>query len=473
MRTLPFPRLRSLYLLQHCNSFIFTNHITQIHSQLISNGLTQSPSIVARLIQRYCESSSSPHATNYARLIVAQFYRQHNGCNPFLLNVLIRCAPPVHSILVFVSWASKSTLNFDDFTYIFVLGACARRAKALWEGLQIHCRVIKHGCLSNVMLQTTLIHLYVNCNAYKFAQMVFDEMPVRTTATWNSLIAGYCSRKEHARDGLLLFVDMLVGNHGVKANDTTVVCVLSAVSRLGYFETGVTIHGYIEKTICGIENDVYIGTGLVDMYAKCGCLDTALNLFVRMRHKNVHTWTAMVSGLAVHGKGKQALNLFDEMANSGVKPNTVTFTSLLLACAQAGLIQEGLALFHRMKTKFCVEPLSHHYGCIVDLLARAGHLDDAFRFIFREKVESDEVLWRSLLHACRLHNDIGMGERVAKILISMKSEGDLEACDTSEDYVALSNICASAGRWEEVAAVREVIIDKKMETNPAVSTVFA
>ncbi|KAI3784578.1 hypothetical protein L1987_43679 [Smallanthus sonchifolius] len=466
MHTLP--RLRAVSLLQHCKTSLPTNHITQIHSQLITNGLTKSPSNIARLIERY-----RAHATSYARLIVSQFYRHHDGHNPYLLNVLIRCAPPVDSILVFASWVSKSTLKFDDFTYIFALGACARRAKTLYEGLQIHCRVIKHGCVSNIMLQTTLIHFYVNSNAYVFAQKVFDEMPVRTTATWNSLIAGYCSRKEHARDGLRLFVDMLSGGYGVEVNDTTMVCVLSAVSRLGCLETGVGIHGYVEKTIFDVENDVYIGTALVDMYAKCGCLDRGLNLFMRMGHKNVHTWTAMVSGLAVHGKGKQALKFFDDMTDSGVLPNSVTFTSLLLACSQAGLVEEGLSLFHKMKTKFCVVPLSHHYGCIVDLLARAGHLDDAFKFIIGEKVESDEVLWRSLLHACRLHNDVVMGERVAKILIAMKPEVDLEACDRSEDYVALSNMCASAGRWEEVAAVREVIIDKGMEANPAVSTVFA
>ncbi|KAK1432629.1 hypothetical protein QVD17_09527 [Tagetes erecta] len=469
MHTLP--RLRTISLLQHHKTSLPITHITQIHSQIISNALTQSPSIIARLIEQYC-ALSSPFATNYARLIVDQFYRHYNGSSPYLLNVLIRCTFPIDSILVFANWVSKSALKFDDFTYIFALGACARRGKALWEGMQMHSRVIRHGFVSNVKLQTTLIHFYVNSNAFVFARKVFDEMPVRTSATWNALIAGYCSRKEHARDGLLLFLDMLVGNCGVKANDTTMVCVLSAASRLGYLETGVIIHGYIEKTICDIDNDVYIGTGLVDMYAKCGCLDSALNLFVKMRRKNVHTWTAMVCGLAIHGKGKQALKFFNDMANSGILPNSVTFTSLLLACSQAGLVEEGLALFHKMKTKFCVVPLSHHYGCVVDLLGRAGHLDDAFRFIVSEKVESDEVLWRSLLHACRLHNDIVMGERVAKILIEIKPGADVDACDRSEDYVALSNMCASAGRWEEVAAVREVIIDKGMETNPAVSTVF-
>ncbi|KAL7602964.1 hypothetical protein Lser_V15G19537 [Lactuca serriola] len=470
MHTLP--RLRCLSLLQNYKSSFSTNHITQIHSQIISNGLTQSPSIVAQLVERYCasslsSSSSAPHANNYARLIVSQFYSHDHKSNPYLLNVLIRCAPPTDSILLFANWVSKATLNFDDFTYIFVLGACARRVKALWEGLQIHCRVIKHGVLSNVKLQTTLIHFYVNHNAFAFAEKVFDEMRVRTSATWNSLIAGYCSQIQHARDGLLLFINMLRGDYGVKPNDTTMVCVLSAVSRLGSLETGVSIHGYIIKTTPNIENDVYIGTSLVDMYAKCGCLDTALTLFHKMSYKNVLTYTAMVSGLAIHGKGKQALKLFTNMTESGILPNSVTFTSLLFACAQSGLLNEGLSLFQIMKEKFHILPLPHHYGCIVDLLGRIGHLGEAYEFIMSEKVEDDVVLWRSLMHSCRVHNDIVMGEKVAKIVMN------LENYEKSEDFVALSNICASVGRWEDVEVVREMMNEKGIETNPAISTIFA
>ncbi|KAI3767857.1 hypothetical protein L2E82_18286 [Cichorium intybus] len=463
MHTLP--RLRCLSLLQQCKSTLPTNHITQIHSQIISNSLTQSPSIVAQLIERYC-APSLPHATNYARLVVTQFYRHHNKHNPYLLNVFIRCAPPTDSILVFANWVSNATLNFDDFTYIFALGACARRARTLWEGLQIHCRVIKHGFLSNIKLQTTLIHFFVNSNAFPFAKKVFDEMPERTAATWNSLITGYSSQTTHARHGLLLFLEMLSGDYGVKPNDTTMVCILSATSRLGSLETGVTIHGYITKTLPDIKNDVYIGTALVDMYAKCGCLNSALKLFKEMSYKNVLTYTTMVSGLAIHGKGKQALKLFTDMTESGILPNSVTFTTLLFACSQSGLVKEGLSLFQIMKEKFYISPLSCHYGCVVDLLGRAGFLNEAFEFIVSEKVEDDEVLWRSLLHSCRVYNDVVMGERVLKIM-------NVGMYEKSEDFVALCNLRASVGKWEDVVEVREVMNYKGIENKPAVSSVFA
>ncbi|PWA94843.1 editing factor (mitochondrion) [Artemisia annua] len=472
MHTLP--RQRCITLLQKSSS-LATKHITQIHSQLITNNIltSQSPSTLSKLIQHYLKSKSSQHYTHYPHLITTQFYNQTNEQNPYLLNVLIRCMKPIDSIRVFANWVSKNIVRFDDFTYVFVLGACARGGGTLWDGMQVHCRVIKHGFLSNVMLGTTLVHFYVKCGGFVFGRKVFDEMSERSVATWNSLISGYCARKEYARDGLFLFLEMLGGDCGVKVSDTTLVCVLSAVARVGCLETGVVVHGYIVKTVCDVESDVYLGTGLVDMYAKCGCLDSALDVFMSMGCKNVMTWTAMVSGFAVHGKGKQALKFFSDMIESGIVPNSVTFTSLLFACSQAGLLEEGLYLFHDMKTKFRIVPLSHHYGCIVDLLGRVGHLSEAYEFIISEKVEGDEVLWRSLLHACRVHNNIVMGERVAKILISIKPETNLEVYDNTEDYVALSNIHASAGRWEDVAAVREEMNDKGMENKAAVSSVFS
>ncbi|GJX23251.1 pentatricopeptide repeat-containing protein [Tanacetum coccineum] len=150
--------------------------------------------------------------------------------------------------------------------------------------------------------------------------------------------------------------------------------LFSTMSRVGCLETSVGVHGYIVKTMCDVEDDVYLGTGLVDMYAKCGCLDSALDMFRSMGCKNVMTWTSMVSGFVVHGKAKQALKFFNDMIESGIVPNSVTLTSLLFACSQAGLLEEGLYLFHDMKMKFRIIPLSHHYGCIVDLFWASASL---------------------------------------------------------------------------------------------------
>nr|CAN74807.1 hypothetical protein VITISV_022137 [Vitis vinifera] len=408
------------------------HHIKQLHAHLITNAVS-SPPLLAKLIHHYC-AFSSPH---YAYT----FFIHLRSPNLFLFNTLIKCLPPSSSILVFADWVSREALVFDDFTYIFALGACAR-SPSLWEGRQIHARILKQGVWSNVLVQTTAIHFYANNNDVALARLVFDEMRKRSSVTWNAMITGYCSQRGkvvcYARDALVLFRAMLVDACGVKPTDTTMVCVLSAASQLGVLETGVGVHGYIEKTVLAPANDVFVGTGLVD----------------------------------IHGRGKEALELLDEMVAYGVKPNAVTFTSLFSACCHAGLVEEGLQLFHSMRSKFGVTPGIQHYGCIVDLLGRAGHLKEAYDFVRGMPVEPDAILWRSLLSACKVHRDVVMGEEVGKLLLQLQPQqsfADLVAA--SEDFIALSNVYASAERWEDVETVREAMKVKGIETKPGCSSV--
>ncbi|XP_048225780.1 pentatricopeptide repeat-containing protein At3g18970 [Ricinus communis] len=348
----------------------------------------------------------------------------------------------------------------------------------LWLGRQIQSQVLKLGFMSNILLPTTLIHFYANNKYVTSARKVFDEMSKRSVVTWNAMITGFSSQREKAKDSavaaLMLFRDMVVDVCAEKPNDITMVSVLSASSQLGVLECGACIHGYIEKTICVPQNDIFIGTGLVDMYSKCGCLDSAVKFFVEMKLKNKLTWTAMATGLAIHGKGKETLELLDGMGASGIKPNAVTFTSLFSACCHSGLVEEGLHLFHNMKGKFGIEPGIQHYGCIVDLLGKGGHLKEAYEFIAGMPMEPDAILWRCLLSACKVHGDVVMGEKVAKILLHLQPEkNSVESDDSSEDYVALSNVYASAERWEDVEILRKEMKVKRLETKPGASLVQA
>ncbi|KAK0600500.1 hypothetical protein LWI29_015569 [Acer saccharum] len=302
----------------------------------------------------------------------------------------------------------------------------------------------------NVLVPTTLIHCYASNKDVVSGRKVFDEMPMRNNVTWNAMINGYCSQSKKAKDcafeAALLFKDMLVDVCGVKPTDTTMVCVLSASSQLGVLEIGACVHGYIQKTIYMPENDLFIGTGLVDVYSKCGCLDSALSIFQRMRDKNVLTWTAMVAGLAIHGRGKEAIRLLDLTRVCDVKPNAVTFTSLFSACCHAGLVEEGLSL--------------------------AGHLNEAYEFIMGMPIEPDAILWRSSLSACNVHEDVVMGEKVGKILLQLQPESISEdLTGTSEDYVALSNVYASARRWQDVESLRKEMKVKRIENEPGCSLV--
>ncbi|XP_050224321.1 pentatricopeptide repeat-containing protein At3g18970 [Mercurialis annua] len=460
------PRIKCIPLLYL--KLINQHQPNQILAQLITNNL-KSPTFLSKLIEQYC-SLSNPHKP---RLIFTHFHHP----NLFLLNTLIRCTKPQDSIQIFSTWASKDLLVFDDFTYLYVLGACARlpSLSCLCLGRQIQTQVLKFGFMSNSLVSTTLIHFYANNRDVSSGRKVFDEMSNRSVVTWNAMITGYSSQREKGKDcafnAILLFREMVRDVCGENPNDTTMVSVLSACSQVGMLELGDCIHGYIEKIICKPEDDVFIGTGLVDMYSKCGNLDGALNLFSKMKIKNVLTWTAMATGLAIHGKGKETLELLYVMLKSDVKPNVVTYTSLLSACCHSGLVDEGLQLFHSMKENG-IEPRVPHYGCVVDLLGRAGHLKEAYEFIIGMPVKPDDILWRCLLSACKVHGDAVLGEKVAKILLhSQQQKNSANLDDASEDYVALSNVYASAARWDDVEMLRKEMKTKRIETKPGSSFV--
>lgn len=448
-------------------------HSKQIHAKLITTGL-KSPTTLAKLIQHF--SSLSPHQTsNHAHLIVSH---ETTDYQVFLLNTLIKCSLPRDSILLFAKWGSVSSIVFDDRTFIFALGACARlpSLSALYEGKQIHARATKLGFMADVLVATTAIHFYASNGGICFARNVFDEMPMRSSATWNALITGYSSQTrkpdENSVEAFVCFKDMLADESGVLPNGMTIVCVLSAVSQIGSLESGSCVHGYIAKTIDAPENDVYVGTSLVDMYSKCGCLSTASKVFATMEERNVRTWTAMVTGLAFYGKGKAAIELLEEMKQCDVRPNVVTYTSLLSACCHAGLVEEGLHLLNNMEKEHGVAPQIEHYGCMVDLLGKAGLLREAYDFIVEMPTEPNPVLWRSLLGSCRLHGDVVMGEKVGKILLQLQPDLHLGTVRApSNDYIALANVYALANRWEDMGTVRGEMRIKCLEIKPGRSAV--
>ncbi|XP_019057086.1 PREDICTED: pentatricopeptide repeat-containing protein At3g18970 [Tarenaya hassleriana] len=463
----------ALSLLQRLNPKNFT-HAKPIHAQLVVNGC-EDHSLLGKLLEHYCSSSSS--TAESTKLAHSMVFPQFDPLDTFLFNTLLKCSKPEESIGIFTNWASDSRLILDEHTFVFVLGACARfrSVSTLWFGRQVHGMVIKYGLLSDSLLVgTTLIHFYAKNEDLRSARKMFDEMPEKSCVSWNAMIGGYCSRKEKGSDsahmGLKLFREFMCGDEPFRPSDTTMVCVLSAISRMGFLEMGSLVHGYIEKSGFAPENDVFIGTGLVDMYSKCGCLESAVSVFELMKVKNVLTWTSMATGLALHGRGVETMNLVEKMADSGVKPNEVTFTSLLLACCHVGLVQEGLSLFHSMKERFGIVPAIQHCGCIVDLLGRAGRLKEAYEFISTMPVQPDSILWRSLLNACNVHGDTEMAEKIGKVLIRL-DQNDLSFGVDCEDYVALSNVLASEGKWGKVEMLREEMKKRRIKMRKGITPV--
>lgn len=214
----------------------------------------------------------------------------------------------------------------------------------------------------------------------------------------------------------------------------------------------------------GLEDNVVINTAMIDMYCKCGRVDMARIAFDCMKEKNVKSWTAMVAGYGMHGLSGEALKVFHKMVTIGAKPNYITFVSVLAACSHSGLLKEGWHWFNSMKHEFGIEPGVEHYGCMVDLLGRAGHLNKAYNLIKEMKISPDFVVWGSLLGACRIHKNVELAEISARKLFEL----DPSNCGY---YVLLSHIYADAGRWEDVERMRGLMKNHGLVKPPGFSLV--
>jgi len=338
-------------------------------------------------------------------------------------------------------------------TIVSVLPTCAELGD-LQQGKDIHEYVITNRLESDVTVHCSLIAMYSKCGALDIARQLFDNTLKSDVAPWNAMIAGY-AQTGHAHESLMLFHQMQLVD--TKPDPITILSVIPACAHLAALQQGKVIHAYVISS--GFESDVSVGTALIDMYAKCGRIEIARQLFDNMPERNLITWSAMIAGYGTHGYGEDALTFFSSMQEAGIKPDYITFTCVLCACSHAGLVDEGWQYFESMTRDYCITPRLSHYACIVDLLGRAGHLNEAQVFIENMPLKPNASVWGALLGACRIHCNIELAENAAQRLF------DLEPEDAG-NYILLSNIYSAAGRLDDAAKVRAIMKDRGLKKTP-------
>ncbi|PIN14144.1 hypothetical protein CDL12_13263 [Handroanthus impetiginosus] len=315
----------------------------------------------------------------------------------------------------------------------------------------------------NFYVWSVMITGYFKKGDFVKAREIFDGMSSRNLVNWNSLISGYAQngKCEEALDAF-----MRMRKEGFEPDEVTLASILSACAQSGMLDIGKEIHEIILKK--RIELNEFVLNGLVDMYAKCGDLGNARMIFEGMTVKNSATWNSLISGFAIHGQCREAIEFFIKMEGSVIKPDNVTFLSVLSACAHGGFVEEGLETFSKME-KYGLKATIKHYGCLVDLLGRAGRLQEAFNLVKGMPMAPNDAVLGALLGACRIHSDTVMTENVMELI------GKLNSCSSSHDdahYVLLSNIYAASERWEMAEGMRVVFSAKGAEKTPGCSTVM-
>ena len=237
----------------------------------------------------------------------------------------------------------------------------------------------------------------------------------------------------------------------MKPDQITYVSILNACVSPTTVEHGKGVHAHIMDA--GFQSHVCVGNALINMYAKCGSISEARVVFDEMGKRDLISWTAMIAGLALYGCGKDALQLFEQMKKEGVRPDLVTFVGVLSVCTHAGLVDEGRRYFNAMSQDHGIPPTIVHYSCLVDLLGRAGHLDEAENVIKSMPVAANAVVWGALLGACRLHGNVLLAERAADQSLKIEPQN-------ASIYVLLSHVYAAAGMWDNVAKVSNLMRDR-------------
>ncbi|KAJ7536563.1 hypothetical protein O6H91_12G073900 [Diphasiastrum complanatum] len=341
----------------------------------------------------------------------------------------------------------------NNVTYVLLLKACASIV-ALKQGKQLHLDIIKSGFGSDVIVGSTLVDMYAKCGCIEHAREVFNNMHDRNVVSWNAKISGFA---QHGLGKEALDLNKQMKQEGVQPDIVTYVVLLKACASIAALEQGKQLHMDIIKS--DFDSDVIVGNTLIDMYAKCGCIEDACQVFNNMQKRDVVSWNAMIAGYAQQGLGKEAFTLLKQMQREGIKPDEVTYLSVLSACSHSGLVDKGRHLFDSMYKDHGVIPTMDHYACMVDLLGRAGCLADAEDFVRKMPVQPNALVLRTLLAAARNHGHVEIGRRAFDCVVKLEPEN-------AAPYVLLSNIYAAAGQRDDVAQIRREMNDAGLKAMP-------
>ncbi|MCD7467579.1 hypothetical protein HAX54_005100 [Datura stramonium] len=441
------------FVLRSCSVLSALTEGRELHCNIIKHGFKSDLFVQSSLITLYAQTGE----TLDSELVFDQMGVRNIVSWTAMIAGYVQNGIPEKGLGFFLKMVNSGTLP-NAITLVSVLPACAR-LECLDLGMLIHGYSIKLGVETDVSLVNALIAFYGKCGLVDVAWSLFDRMKEHSVVSWNAIIAAY-EQNDVGPSPIKLFHRML--DQGVEFDYITVVTVISACAKLGALGTGKWVHELVKRK--GLECNVPVTNALIDMYAKCGSIESARDVFDRLPNRSVVSWSSIIGACASHGHGKDALEFFSRMKEEGIQPNNFTFTAVLTACRHSGLVEEGRKHFESMITEYSIVPGAEQCACMVDLLGRAGQLLEAYEFIKNMPIEPDANVWGALLGACRIHGNLEMAEYVADRLFDFNPQ-------TVPFYILMKNIYAEAGRWEDVARLKFLLEELEVEKIPGKSSI--
>ncbi|PSS01574.1 Pentatricopeptide repeat-containing protein [Actinidia chinensis var. chinensis] len=334
-------------------------------------------------------------------------------------------------------------------TLVAILPLCIELG-CLRHGKEIHSFAFRHGFNYEIRMSSALIHMYGKCGgSLRTIQLIFERSTTKDVVIWSSIIATYSQSEDSAEEAIKIFHQMQI--EGFQPNYVTLLAMISACTALRSVSHGRGVHGFILKY--GLVSHLLVGNSLLNMYSKCGCLVDSSKIFREMSTRDNFSWSTLIGANGLHGQGKEALQLFLEMQERGVEPDAVTFVAILSACNHAGLVEEGKNLFNKALKDEKIPLSMEHYACHIDLLGRAGEVEEACEVVSRMPMKPGMRIWSSLVSACKAHARLEVAEILAHQLVKIEPEN-------AANYTLLSMVYAESGNWVGVEQVRKFMRTK-------------
>lgn len=424
--------------LQVCASMRALEKAQQLHIQLVKLGFNSDLTVSNTLIDTYAKCESIHDAWEVFASITERDVVSWN----VIIAAHVQPGSGEKAISLYQQMQQEA-IKPNEATFVSILKACTILGD-LERGKQFHKKVMKEGFKLNTFLASALVNMYAKCKRLEDAYEVFSNVEEKNVVVWTAMIAGY-AQQGLGKEALSLYQRM--EQSGLKPNEATLISILKACTSLGSVERGLQIYDQIRKS--NLKTNTLVMNSLVEMYANCGSIDDAHLAFNEMSERDVVSWTAMIGGYAQQGLVKEALTLFEQMLKEGVKPNAVTFVSILSACSHAGLIDAGCHYFYSMTRDHGIIPTSDHCACMVDLLGRAGHLEEAADLITNMQTQPTELVWRTLLGACRTFSNEALANYAAEQILQLNPDNDAA-------YVLLSNMYGASSSCTEALELNEL-----------------